>query len=229
MRAIILAAGEASRWGNYLGVPKHLVPVGGEPVLHRTVRLLREARPGLDIVIVARPEDLDRYLVPGAMTVEADLDPARFDADKFLSSRRYWNWQGETVLLYGDAFYTRDAIATILSTTPDDGFLLFARFGPSAITGAKWAEPFAFRLRGEVHRRFEEAGDELIRQYRTRKLHRIGGWEFYASLTGADLSMPGEFAGHGVWIDDWTEDFDYPQDFDEWARRMVMGGQFHVL
>ena len=41
MRIVILCAGDATRWGGYLGLPKHLVPIHGEPLLHRTVRLLR--------------------------------------------------------------------------------------------------------------------------------------------------------------------------------------------
>lgn len=37
--AIVIAAGHATRWGDYRGTPKHLIEVDGEPILHRTVRL----------------------------------------------------------------------------------------------------------------------------------------------------------------------------------------------
>lgn len=228
MRIVILAAGEASRWGHFLGHPKHLVPVHGEPILHRTVRLLRELSPGAEIYIAARRDALAAYAVTGAVTVEADLDPRRFDADKFLSSRRYWAEEGDTILLYGDCFYTRAALVTITGTPVED-WLLFARFNASAITGCDWPEPFAFRLARHYQDRFAHVGESLVRRYVDGELSRIGGWEFYAYLTGGDLSRPGERAGNSVAIDDWTEDFDYPRDFTEWAHRAILHGGTHVL
>lgn len=228
MRIVILAAGEASRWGHFLGYPKHLVPVHGEPILHRTVRLLRELAPGAEIYIAARRAALPDYAVTGAVAFEADLDPRRFDADKFLSSRRYWAEEGDTLLLYGDCFYTSDALATIVGTPVDD-WLLFARFNPSAITGCAWPEPFGFRIARHFQDAFSAVGDQLVQRFVAGDLQRIGGWEFYAHLTGGDLSCPGVRAGNSVAIDDWTEDFDYPDDFTEWARRAVMHGGTHVL
>ena len=44
--ALRIADGDGTRWGNYLGVPKHLAPVDGVPILYRTVRLLPGPRTG---------------------------------------------------------------------------------------------------------------------------------------------------------------------------------------
>lgn len=228
MRVVILCAGEATRWGGHLGVAKHLVPVNGEPILHRTVRLLRELQPGVEVYIAARPEDLAAYAVPGAVTFEADLDCCRFDADKFLSSREYWARECDTVLLYGDCFFSEDALRVILGTSVDD-WSLFARFSGSELTGSQWPEIFAFRIARGFQGAFEQAGEQLIALYRSRQLRRIGGWEFYAQLTGRDVSCPAVFAGNAVVINDWTEDFDTPAEFDSWCQRLVMGGAFHVL
>ena len=63
IRAIIIAAGEASRWGNYKGIPKHLIEIDNEPILYRTVRLLKEN--DLDNIYIVAPDD-DRYKVPGS-------------------------------------------------------------------------------------------------------------------------------------------------------------------
>lgn len=229
MRIVILCAGEASRWGGHLGRPKHLLPINGEPILHRTVRLLRELRPDADVYIAARPEDLADYTVPGAVTFEADLQPARFDADKFLSSLRYWAERGDTVLLYGDCFFTRDALATITSQPPVQDWELFARFSGSAITGSQWPECFAFRLSHAFQERFVHVGEELVEAYARRLLRRIGGWEFYAALSGQDPTSPAVFGEYACAIDDWTEDFDTPAEFSAWSERMVMEGATHVL
>lgn len=42
MRIFILANGKATRWENYMGVDKQLIVIDGEPLLNRTVRLLKE-------------------------------------------------------------------------------------------------------------------------------------------------------------------------------------------
>ena len=36
-----MADGHGRRWGRYLGRPKHLIRLGGESLLERTVRLLK--------------------------------------------------------------------------------------------------------------------------------------------------------------------------------------------
>lgn len=223
MRVIILAAGEGSRWGNHLGYTKHLLPIGGEPLLHRTVRLLRQLHPGLDVRVCAPPESQEQYSVPGASTFPADLNPARFDADKFLSSRAHWCGEADTILLFGDCWFTREALATILAAEVHD-WQLFARFKPSQITGAPWAECWAYRLAPHFLDAFAEVGERLVADYMARRIHRIGGWEFYARLTGADVHQPGVYAGKGVEIDDWTEDFDFAADFGRWAERRVLEG-----
>lgn len=47
MKYIIMADGKGTRWGNYQDIPKHLIQIGGETLLGRTVRLLNEKDPGV--------------------------------------------------------------------------------------------------------------------------------------------------------------------------------------
>ena len=61
--AIIIAAGEATRWGDYLGTPKHLVKVDDEPIIYRSVRLL--LKNGITDINVVGPDD-DRYRIEGS-------------------------------------------------------------------------------------------------------------------------------------------------------------------
>ena len=49
---VIMAGGQEKRWRRYRGVHKHLIPIDGERILDRTVRLIRE-RTDADITIVA--------------------------------------------------------------------------------------------------------------------------------------------------------------------------------
>lgn len=112
-RVLILCAGRATRWSSsdvpssIADRPKQLVPVCGEPILHRTVRQVLERLPAADVAVVA-PEDVEVWRVPGARVAVADLDRRRKQADKFLSSRGEWAADGRTVLLLGDVFFTDD-------------------------------------------------------------------------------------------------------------------------
>lgn len=91
--AIIICAGDATRWGNYLGVPKHLIEIEGERLLDRTVRLLRERGITDIFIVVKRPSK--KYRVEGA-----DL----FDwTDDFDYPDDYENWIRRRALLHGEA------------------------------------------------------------------------------------------------------------------------------
>jgi choline kinase len=49
-KVFILAAGNCSRWN---GICKQLIQIDGEPLIHRTVRLIRECDENADIYIVS--------------------------------------------------------------------------------------------------------------------------------------------------------------------------------
>src|SRR5690606_1796938 len=110
-RAIIIAAGKGSRWNNYNGIDKHFLEIDGEPIIHRTVRLLNEN--GVDDVYVVGKDD--RYKISGSQLYIPTLNPANYDADKFLSSKDLWlRDEGRTIVFYGDVYFTEMAIKTIL-------------------------------------------------------------------------------------------------------------------
>lgn len=222
MRILILAAGEATRWGNYRGVPKHLVPLCGEPILHRTVRLIGERRPDADVRVVVRDMSDKRYLVPGAKRATARLDPANHDADKFLSSRHLWDPKGRTVLLYGDCFFTDEAMDQILSDEPyEDGWHVYCRFDGSSITGAPGGENWAHVIDPEAHDIYEANLHRITQLRRDGVIWRNGGWEQYRAMCGLpdNRLLDHTDHGHATVIDDWTEDMDTPADWDEWCLR----------
>lgn len=228
MRVLILAAGDATRWGNYLGVPKHLAPLIGEPILHRTVRLIRELAPDADVRIVVKDKRDPLYDVPGSRRYKARLNPGNGDADKFLSSRHLWDPQDRTIVLYGDCFFTREALHTILTAEPVDGWWFVGRFGQSSFTGCVGGECFAFILDPPGHHRFEAALHRVADLWRDGVIARCGGWETYRALhglpddqileyIGTDGSNRNPNLGHCTVVDDWTEDLDAPSDWKNWC------------
>ena len=78
MKYIIMADGKGTRWQNYNDIPKHLIEIGGETLLGRTVRLLKEGDPNCDVIITSHDS---RYEIPGAQRHEPlnnDLKIDRF-------------------------------------------------------------------------------------------------------------------------------------------------------
>ena len=213
MRAIILAAGEATRWGDYLGVRKHLIPIKGEPLVHRTVRMLAE-RHVEDIVVMARDEDAERYVVPPARRGVPDVVDREW-VQEMEPSRKYWAVDGRTMILYGDCYFS-DAILDEMVKDPGDVWHVYARRDGSEHTGKTWGEMFGWVFSPQHHRVLDDARNAVIRFRNNGVMKRALGWEVHQMATvgmrGWNTQGP-----HFVQWDDETDDFDYPSDWDVWA------------
>src|SRR4051812_48484191 len=109
-QAILMCAGAGKRWNNHLGIRKHLIQIGNERLIDRTVRLIRE-RTDAQIWIAAFDED---YSVPGATRfAPAHGRDDYTDTDKFLSSVHLWSADDRTLLIYGDVYFTNAAMDAI--------------------------------------------------------------------------------------------------------------------
>lgn len=211
MRALILAAGPGTRWGHFLDMPKHFAPVDGEPILPRAVRLFAEHA---DVTVVG-PDD-DRYRIDNSILHVADVDEGNGDADKFLSSRHLWDRGGRTLLVYGDVFFTEQAVATICA--PQRGLRCYARPGASTITERPYGEIFAFSFMPGQHKVVDAALRYLVEIRQLGWLERNGGFELHQVLRRGDVgseTLP--TAGLTV-IDDWTDDFDYPHYYQRFIE-----------
>jgi hypothetical protein len=232
MRALILCAGDGTRWGNYLGVPKWLAPIDGIPILHRTVTLLR-ARGVTDIRVVAKPGDEHTAQVAGAVVERARLDPTNFEADRFRSSRHLWSDTGRTIILYGDVYYTDAAMDTIVSDQTHT-WRVYGRPKASTLTGCTHGELFGFSWWPPQHPEVDDRLGYVIGLRRSGVINRALGWELFRALcgrTGRDVRRPAGTRFHRlVIIQDWTDDFDKPKNYDTWLyRRNAGAGDVAVL
>jgi hypothetical protein len=205
-KVLVLAAGNGDRWENYRGTAKHFLKVEGEVLIERTVRQLK--RYTNDIVVVGSS---DAYTIEGASLYIPQ--PAAEDTDfgdvlKFYSSMTLWS-SARTVLVFGDVYFTDEAVDQIMSS--DDSFTFLLRDSSDALGGSR-REVFAIS--------FDGSANSLIRQHmlaliRDKSAPRAGGWALYKSLTRPSWDV----TQHCIKIDDWTTDFDYPKDLDEWERK----------
>lgn len=209
MRVIIRCAGDGERWGNYRDVPKHLAPICGEPILNRTVRLCNEIVPDADVKVVVADLKDRRYKVDGSSRTTDKPNPDNGDLDKIASSRHLWD-SDRTVVLWGDTWWSRDALTDVLTAEHDD-WHAWLRFGPNGHGG----ELFAFSWPGDRNERVEESLDHAIAN---QLPGQRGGWMLYRALANKQLD---DHADHGnsTIVDDWTEDFDAPDDWDQWCYR----------
>jgi GTP:adenosylcobinamide-phosphate guanylyltransferase len=214
-RALILAAGEMTRWNGYLSVPKHLIPIQGEPLIHRTQRMLAE-RGVEDIHVVCQAERTD-YLLPGSHRVEP-VWVARDWQQEQESSRHMWSREAPTLILYGDVYFTPELLDRITSD-PADTWAVYARWEASEITGRAWGEMFGWVIPPREHGRIDTSRDAAIAAKQAGVTGRCLGWEVYRHAVGVDWHYHHCDGIHGVEHSDASDDFDYPHDYDEWVRR----------
>jgi hypothetical protein len=206
-RVILMCAGRAERWGKHRGTHKHLVSVNGEMLLDRTLRLVRRHTAAPIVIVAFDPE----YARPGGELFAPRHGPRDFcDTDKFLSSEERWGASGDTILLYGDVFFTHAAMKTIV--TYDGPHQFFGRREGSYFTGCPWRELFALRFQAAEREWIREQLFAVKSKLLAGDLETGGGWALYEQLYGGS-------GDHFTVIDDFTEDFDFPQDFETWLRR----------
>ena len=209
-RVIIMAAGQGKRWGSGY---KHLCVIDGETLLERTVRQVKQYTD--DIFITTNTE---KYKTEGAELFYPEKYTNKHEVDRFLSNRSIWG--PTTVFLYGDVYYTDNAIKKIF-TTSCRKYRFYGRLGESTVGGKDHAELFAVRVRDLDL--FEQACKTVKGSTRNG-----WGWLVYRVLMGgnADISvdllrkwlLEVKHTNFTV-IDDETDDFDRKTDFMAFAQR----------
>ena len=145
----------------------------------------------------------------------------------------------DTLILLGDVLFTEQCAAKIRDTidhAPND-LLVFGRKGASPITGCAWGELFAFYIPRSYLSSWTKAISVTEALYRAGKLSRFSGWEIICCIySGAanDLSrapdakirkafQTKQFPDSFIEINDETDDFDYPEDYERWRTRSRHG------
>jgi len=189
---IIMGAGSGSRWDNYLGIPKQLAPVDGEPILHRTFRLLDER--GVKYALTVPKKG---YF--GSVPCTEIVGSQEAEIDKFLNGEKYTD---DGLFIYGDVYWTEAGIDALLENTEKPTF--FGRSQPSTLLGRDASrEIFAVRL-GEFN-----SAREYRKLFTDGKIPDCGAWGFWRYLEKPRF----------VEINDFTQDFDRPETYRSFVAR----------
>ena len=210
MKYIIMCGGRYKFWEK----PKQLTEINGEPLVARTIRLLREC--GVkDIAISSNNDAFEQFGVP---VLKHDNDYYVVKYNDYYGSwcNAFYPTNEPTCYLLGDVVFSPEAIKTIVDTKTDD-IMFFASKKPFAPNYPKWhVEPFAFKVVDTEHLR------RAI--YKTKELERRGmfnrrplAFEVWFVICGADPKenpedIIDEKARNYVAINDYTCDIDFPNE-----------------
>ena len=202
MKYIIMCGGNYTRFEK----PKHLTEINGEPLVARTIRLLREN--GVeDISISSNDERFEVFGVPvlhhdNPWVVRGYDDVDGWWVDSFYPTEE------PTCYMFGDVYFSPEAVRTIVRTSTSD-IMLFGSKKPFAPDYPKpYREPFAYKVQDQ--KRFRAAINK------TKRLHKQGmfsrhptAWELWKVIRGTPLIKGPK--GYTV-INDYTCDIDTPED-----------------
>lgn len=214
-RLVVVCGGRCLRWGNHLGVKKHFAPMDGVPILHRTLAQLRDEP---DVFVVARSLPAPEYELGRPVVAAGGCSPSAYgDLRKIVSSRRVWNPDGQTVILFGDVWFSDAAIDKIMSCT--EPWAMFGRPGPSVHTGKSWNENFALLFDSELHGWVDQVAARTVISHRAGKVPGVSLTQWYQHAVDRverEWQVPPDDESSFVVVDDRTEDIDYPVDWLRW-------------
>ena len=200
MRYIIMCGGPTLQEP----IPRPLRVVYGEELVSRTIRLLRNH--GVKDISISGGDD--RFKKFGVPVINEHHD-------RYLWVNCFYHSEEPTCYLFGDVFYSAQAIQTIINTETDD-IEFFASAEPFSKWYVKeWAEPFAFKVVNT--KRFQECIDTAIMLYNKNRIYRVIAWELWQVIKGTELNV---IQTNYTVINDYTCDIDGDEEAEQLQRKL---------
>ena len=203
MKYIIMCGGKYKDWKT----PKHLLPINGEPIVSRTIRLLREN--GInDICISTDNMEFKKCGVPilkhkNHYNVRAYNDFSGYWCDAF------YPLSEPACYIFGDVIFSPEAIKTIVNI-PTNDIEFFASAPPfSKYFIKEWAEPYAFKV---VNQKHLSDAIRITKELDAKKKfdRKPLAWELWQVIKETPLNEI-DYTNYTV-INDYTCDIDNPED-----------------
>lgn len=195
---------------SWSGTPRQLTKINGERLTDRTIRLLKEN--GIkDIYITSNNPLFDSC---GVERLEHENDASKYWLDAFYP----FDDNDKICYLYGDVYYSEQAIKTIVEYKIKENTL----FGTSAAKNKyhnNWGEPFAYKV---IDNKAFKNGIKAVKELQDKGLtNRMPiTWELYRYLNNLDVNIQRVLDDTYICIDDETMDVDSPEEVEDLRKRV---------
>jgi hypothetical protein len=223
MKILLMCQGQQRRLAKEIDHAKHLLSIGDEPILRRTLRLLHELGVGDHATVIGRRELAEAMLGwpmstswtnltdPGMCIVDGILEALRLNEDPQTGI-----YPERTLILLGDVVWSRTSLAAFLAdqrpvvfagqsvVSPSQGEVFALGFDdPQAMKNL--CETCPCRVDGKRQRVFkEQRGGHLRRlMWHYQDMHRLRVHPSLRRTWNESIYLP---------VDDWTNDIDTPED-----------------
>jgi len=192
-------------------IPRQLVEINGEPLVKRTIRLLKEN--GVkNIIINAKDKRFDNL---GAIRFETNKSDYDYETGRgyWLNAFPYELMNEPVCFIWGDVYFSEDAIKKIVNTETDST-LFFCSYNNKSTDYIKHHdEPFAYKIEDtELFKKHIEIVKKLYDEGKTIRNPIV--WEVYRSINGIDVNTH-ILRGNCEIINDITCDIDSRIDVDK--------------
>lgn len=206
MKYIVMCGGEYPKFET----PRQLLPFLGEPIVDRTIRLLREN--GItDIAISSNDDAFEAHGVP-VLRHENHYVGIEYNVSRGLWCNAFYPTDEPTCYIFGDVVFSPQAIRTIVEYQGDD-IMFFASAAPFSRDYPKvWIEPFAFKVWDTDH--LKRAIEDVKRLYTWGWFRREPiAWEVWNVISRGPVGNVNYIDPNSyVHINDWTCDIDKPEE-----------------
>lgn len=197
---------------------KALTKINGEPLIQRTVRLLKSVTDG-QIFITADDPKFSEYgiILPHENSYSHDgIKATGYWLDAFYP---YFLDGTQVTYLFGDVYYTEPALDTIINYPATKNTL----FGTSDAKNSRHeniGEAFAYKV--VEFGKFVEGINKVKEMYDNGLVNRNPiVWELYRYLNGFDINVQRINPETYVCIDDETIDIDYPEEMTTKLKGLI--------
>ena len=204
MKYIIMCGGDY-----HTDIPKQLLEVKGEPIVARTIRLLKENDIPLSDIFISSNDD--RFGAFGVVLLKHKNNYG--NGGRWLEA--FYPNKDPACYIFGDVVFSPDAIRKIVSTDTDCIQFFASRPPFSTMYHKNWAEPFAFKVNDQEY--FQKCIEDTKRYESEGKFHRGAvSWELWQVIKGTPLDWI-DYTNYYP-INDYTCDVDFPSDLEPIER-----------
>ncbi len=186
IEVIILCGGFSKRWNNYMSVEKHFVKIEDTVLLDNTISLLRNYPVNISLVVRNNStEDFQKYQ---CRIITVNAQQSLLEYYKIKSTYSLWNTNGQTIILMGDVWFSKNAIKKIL-TSNNSKISFWGRQKRNFHTKCHHGELFAISFFDSHFQQIKLACEKLEKYIEIDGGNIAGGWEIYDIISKLEFLM----------------------------------------